>query len=143
MNQVFDELWAGVMANHFDQAPRLILADWLDENGDESLANGLRTSLKHFPCWIVKCKYRSGKRKTTWLLQQLREHAKAEAICGLLTQGPRVMSLTYTNGATYKGKIVKWGLSESKAKKTPQIYFTVLIENEVDAKGVEFDCPAN
>ena len=53
------------------------------------------------------------------------------------------MSTTYTEGGLYKGKIVKWGLAESKAKKTPQIFYTILIESETDDKGAEYECPSN
>ncbi len=51
------------------------------------------------------------------------------------------MGTTYTNGGKYKGRIVKWGLGESKEKKTPQLSFVVHIEREVAPDGTEYDCP--
>jgi uncharacterized protein (TIGR02996 family) len=39
----FDQLWAAVEAGPADQAPKLILADWLQERGDQpDLEAGLR-----------------------------------------------------------------------------------------------------
>jgi uncharacterized protein (TIGR02996 family) len=128
-----DALWAACLEKPTDAAPQLVFADWLAERGEDAeLEAGLRA--RCLPRLELKC--RRPKKRSTCLLQLVRE-------AGIIaTKRATQMSLTYTNGGLYSGKIVKWGLAESSKKKTPQAFFTVLIENEVDAQGETFDCPS-
>lgn len=128
----FEALWAAVLHRPLDAAPRLVLADWVDEFGDDpDLARGLRI-VAFFPVADVKCRYKRKGKRTTWLLQQLRERE-------IISKGSS-MSQTYTNGSVYNARIVKWGVSEAKTG-TAQAFFKVLILNESDGKGGTFDCP--
>lgn len=129
----FEGLWAAVIDRPADSAPRLILADWLQERGaDPALEAALRSRVLA----VVDVQLRHLRRtRSKRLLAALRTH-------GTQLLGARPMSLTYNDGGTYKGKITKWGIAESTKKKTPQAFFTVLIQGEVDDKGEVYDCPS-
>lgn len=134
MNSDFDALWTAMIEAPLDAAPRLILADWCDEHGEELLATGLRSGRAIVATASLARRKRN---RQKWLTQWLREHGTK-----VLEDSQRklAMSLTYNDGSRYSGKIVKWGISESK-NKTPQAFFMVMIEKEVDAKGETYDCP--
>jgi uncharacterized protein (TIGR02996 family) len=62
----FDALWAAVPAAPMDQAPKLILADYLEERGrDPHLARGLRWCAANGK-WPVGPKYQGKKTKLEW-----------------------------------------------------------------------------
>lgn len=48
----------------------------------------------------------------------------------------------YANGGTYKGRITKWGLTESRQKKTEQFFVSFQITGQVQ-DGHEVDCPSS
>ncbi len=132
----FTALWAHCLMCPLDAAPRLILSDWCEEfTNDYDLVTGLRT--KYLPVADAKCHYRRKKKRSEYILNAVRQFGASQR----LSQGLK-MSLTYTNGGVYDSRIVKWGLSESKEKKTPQVFFTILILAEIDGKGEKLDCPS-
>jgi uncharacterized protein (TIGR02996 family) len=131
----FDALWAAVLDRPLDAAPRLVLADWLADRGaDAALEVALRSRALPFIEARATRFGQTTRGKSKRILKALRTYGTK------LSEKP--MSLTYSDGATYKGKITKWGIAESSKKKTPQVFFTVSILAELDDKGEEFDCPS-
>jgi uncharacterized protein (TIGR02996 family) len=138
----FDTMFAAVVARPLDAAPRLIMADWCAEHGNGEFEMALRCGGKCLAIASATCRYKRPEKRRNYFLQLLWENLEKIETFKLLQAEKTVMALTYTDGCLYKGTIVKWGLSESKAKKTPQVFFTVSIKCETDDKGGEFDCPS-
>lgn len=131
----FSALWAGVLAAPYDEAPRLILADWLaDHNRDPELERGLRSRVVLVA--NLKCKHKRAKARSEAILHAVRQFGRVR-----LRQNPgKGNQVMYANGGRFKGRITKWGLTESSKKKTEQFYVVFQVLAQIQ-DGEEVDCP--